>query len=356
MPHPGELDFHATRRGLRRHAAAITVTLSLFAATSLLAQEWPATPPSEPPGDWGAVSINLDEIPYPYPVRFLELNRFGRDMRMAYMDVAPVGTPNGRTVVIFHGMNFYGEAYRPTIDALRNAGFRVVALDQIGFGKSSKAVVPYTFNFLASNSKAVLDAIGVERAGVVGHSMGGMLATRFAMLYGERTTHLVLVNQIGLTDARLSRDWSDPGDGYDGPQDRVTAYRSALNTHMRYYPEWHPPQLEYVRRQFGHTLSGDYPRYAQVRALLGHMVYSDPVVYDWPHIGVKALVIGGAEDQLSPNWADLARESAERLRNATILLYDGVGHNPHHQIPDRFHADLIRFLRSDPDQPASEFK
>jgi pimeloyl-ACP methyl ester carboxylesterase len=341
-------------RSCRQATAAVIV--SLLAATSLFAQEWPAIPPSEPPADWGPVSINLEEIPYPYPVSYLELNRFGEDMRMAYMDVPPAGTPNGQTVVIFHGMNFYGEAYTATINALRGAGFRVVALDQIGFGKSSKAIVPYTFNFLASNSKAVLDEIGVDRAAVIGHSMGGMLAARFAMHYPETTTHLVLVNQIGLTDARQSRGWSDPGDGYDGPQDRDAAYRSALNTHMRYYPEWHPPQLEYVRRQFGHTLSGDYPRYAHVRALLSHMVYSDPVVYDWQHIDTKALVIGGADDQLSADWAGLARNSAEQLQNAAILLYEGVGHNPQSQIPDRFHADLIRFLRSDPDQPASEWR
>jgi pimeloyl-ACP methyl ester carboxylesterase len=331
---------------------------ALLATAPLLAQEgeWPATPPSEPPAHWGPVSIDLAEIEYPYPVSYLELNRFGEHMRMAYMDVPPAGTPNGRTAVIMHGMNFYGEAYTTTIDALREAGFRVVALDQIGFGKSSKAVVPYTFNFLAANSKAVLDEIGVERAAIVGHSMGGMLAARFALHYPETSTHLVLVNQIGLTDARLTRRWNDPGLGYSGPQDPVATYRSALGTHMRYYPEWYPPQLEYVRRQFGHTLSGDYPRYAQVRSLLGHMTYNDPVVYDWQHIGTKALVLGGADDQLAANWAELAHNSAEQLQNATILLYDGVGHNPQQQVPDRFHADLIRFLMSDPDEPARDWR
>jgi pimeloyl-ACP methyl ester carboxylesterase len=339
-----------------RRLAAIAVVATLFTSAPLLAQEWPATPPSEPPAEWGPVSPDLEEIEYPYPVGYLELNRFGQNMRMAYMDVPAAGTPNGQTVVLFHGMNFYGEAYTGTINTLRDAGFRVVALDQIGFGKSTKAIVPYTFSFLAANSKAVLDEIGVDRAAIVGHSMGGMLAARFAMHYPELSSHLVLVNQIGLTDSRQSRPWNDPGLGYDGPDDRQSAYRSALGTHMRYYPDWHPPQLEYVRRQFGHTLSGAYPVYAHVRALLGHMVYSDPVVYDWQHIATKALVIGGADDELSEDWDGLARNSAEQLQNATILLYDGVGHNPQTQIPDQFHADLIRFLRSDPSQPASEWR
>ncbi len=342
--------------GVGFQAAGFAIATIAAKPAALPGQEWPANPPDEPPADWGPVSVDLEEIPYPYPVRYLELNRFGEDMRMAYMDVPPAGTANGQTVVIFHGLNFYGEAYTPTIEALRNAGFRVLALDQIGFGKSSKPLVPYTFSFLAANSKAVLDAVGVERVAVVGHSMGGMLAVRFALHYPEMVSHLVLVNQIGLTDARLDRDWSDPGDGYEGPQDRQAAYRAALATHMRYYPEWHPPQLEYVRRQFGHTLTGDYPRYARVRALLSHMVYSDPVLYDWQHIATKTLVVGGAEDRTASDWGALARNAVEQFPNATLLLYEGVGHNPHHQIPERFHADLIRFLRSDPAEPASEWR
>ncbi len=331
--------------------AALTV-----AASNLVGQEWPSEPPPDPPADWGPVSVDLEEIAYPYPVAYLELNRFGEDMRMAYMDVPPAGSPNGQTVVIFHGMNFYGEAYTPTIEALRSAGFRIVALDQIGFGRSSKPTVPYTFSFLASNSKAVLDALGIDRVAVVGHSMGGMVASRFALHYPTNVTHLALVNQIGLTDARLSRPWSDPGVGYEGPQDRAAAYQSAVATHQRYYPEWYPPQLEYVRRQFGHMLSPDYPRYARVRSLLSHMVYSDPVVYDWQHITAKTLVIGGVEDQTASDWGALARSSAEQLPNSALVLYEGVGHNPHYQIPERFHADLIRFLGSDPMQAASEWR
>ena len=341
--------------------AAAIFTTPLAAQEEAGYEEWPAEPPSEPPAHWGAVSPDLEEIDYPYPVHFLEINAFNQDMRMAYMDVPPAGTPNGQTVVIMHGMNFYGEAYTPTINVLREAGFRVVALDQIGFGKSSKPLIPYTFNFLAANSKAVLDAIGVDRAAVVGHSMGGMLAARFAMQYPEATTHLALVNQIGLQDSRQGRDFNDPGDGYTappGPVDKQRAYQSALRSMLNYYPDdhWYPPQLEYVRRMYGHNFSGDYPRYANVRALLGHMTYSDPIVYDWQHIGTKALVIGGEDDELAENWAELARNSSEQLQNAALILYPGVGHNPQQQIPDRFHADLIRFLRSDPNQPASEFR
>jgi len=343
-------------RGLTRPVRlAVAIAILVDGASAVGAQDWPAEPPAEVPAHWGPVSINLEEVSYPYPVHYLALNRHLQDMRMAYMDVPPAGTPNGQSVVIFHGLNFYGEAYTATINALRNAGFRVIAMDQIGFGRSSKPIVPYSVNFLASNSKAVLDHLGIRQAAIVGHSFGGMLTTRFTMLYPETVTHMVMVNSIGLTDPRQSRPWRDPGESYRQTLE-TTTYASVLGGHTRYYPRWHPPHLEYVRRQYGWTLSGDWPHMAMVRTLLSQMLYEDPVVYDWQHIATKALVIGGQEDGLAEDWDEQAHNAAAALQNGTILLYPGVGHNPQIEIPDRFHADLIRFLRSDPAQPAREWR
>ncbi len=174
----------------------------LLSAVALNAQNWPAEPPAEAPADWGPVSANFEEIPYPYPVHFLELNRYGQDMRMAYMDIAPTGRANGQTVLWQHGMNFYSEAYTDSFKALSAAGFRVLAVDRIGYGKSSKPILPYNFNFVAANMKSLLDKVGVDEVAIVGHSMGGMTVSRFAMLYPDIKTHVVLVNQIGLTDQR----------------------------------------------------------------------------------------------------------------------------------------------------------
>lgn len=337
-------------RGAQALAAALFAVVSIAPAA---AQS--AVPPSEPPADWGPVSINLEDIPYPHPVHYLALNRFGQDMRLAYMDVAPSGAANGRTVVLLHGMNFYGEAWRPTIEALRSEGFRVVVVDQIGYGRSSKPIVAYDLNFKVSNTKALLDHLGIERAGIVGHSMGGMVASRFAMVYPQATSHVAMVNQIGLSDQRQSRPWRDTQEVYEGALNG-TSYTSVLRNHQIYYPQWRPEYLEYVRRQYGWTLSGDWPRMAMIRALQQQVLYEDPVVYDWPHIRTKALVIGGEQDGLTPRYGELARGVSETLPNAALILYPGIGHNPHFEIPDRFHADLARFLASDPDQPASAWQ
>ncbi len=326
--------------------------LSVVSMPTLAQTDWPEVPPTEAPAHWGAVSANFEEIPYPYPVHFLELNRFQQDIRMAYMDVPPSGRENGQTVFIQHGMNFYSEAYTPTIKALSAAGFRVIAVDRIGYGKSTKPILPYSFNFVAANMKSLLDELEIDEVAIFGHSMGGMTVSRFAMVYPDITTHVVMVNQIGLTDQRQSRPWRDPFAGGG-----TTTYQSILRGHQNYFPlRWPPEHLEFVRRQFGQTMSGEWNRVAQVRRLQGQMLYDDPVVYDWQHIETKALVIGGEEDGLVDDFPTLAHNVNNELQNSTILLYPDVGHAPQIEIPDLFHADLIRFLKSDPNAPASAWK
>ena len=125
-------------------------------------------------------SITGEDIPYPYPSAYMPVMLYGQDLRMAYMDVAPMGQPNGRTVVLLHGNNFAGFYFGGLIDAIRREGFRVVVPDQIGYGRSSKPVIPYHFHDMARNTRQLLQRLNVSRVTVVGHSMGGMLAARFA--------------------------------------------------------------------------------------------------------------------------------------------------------------------------------
>src|SRR5437588_12110797 len=145
----------------------------LAVAAPLLAQSGEALPHA--PTDVKPGSITYDEIPYPYPVNFLPLTLYGQDVRMAYMDIPPAGQPNGRTVVLFHGMNFGGFYFSGPIEILRKEGFRVVVPDQIGFGRSSKPIIPYNFHDMAANSRKLLQTLSISKVTVVGHSMGGML-------------------------------------------------------------------------------------------------------------------------------------------------------------------------------------
>ncbi|MDX1489748.1 MAG: alpha/beta fold hydrolase [Pseudohongiellaceae bacterium] len=151
---------------------AVFLTSILITATSFKVVAQAETPPREAPADWGPISSTFEEIPYPYPVNYMETRHFGKDGKMAYMDVAPEGTANGQTVMLFHGMNFAGIGFTPTIKALSEAGFRVLVPDRIGYGRSSKLDIPYNLHIFALDSKRLLEHVGVETAAIVGHSMG----------------------------------------------------------------------------------------------------------------------------------------------------------------------------------------
>ncbi|MGB1658570.1 MAG: alpha/beta fold hydrolase [Longimicrobiales bacterium] len=344
---------HLSLYSATRAAAAPVLLIALafpWTTDRLVAQ---AEPPSEPLAEWTATAIDYSNVPYPWPVDYLDVELFGLDLKMAYMDVAPTGTPNGQTVVVFHGMNFFAAPYEPMIRALTEAGFRTIAVDRLGYGRSSKPDIHYNLHIPARNTKALLDHLSIDRAAIVGHSMGGMVATRFASTYPETTTHVVMVNQIGLTDTRPGRAWPDPEGAYESALN--TTYQSVLRGHVRYYPRgWKPEYLEWVKVQYGLTLSGDWPHYAKIRAGQRMILFEDPVVYEWQHIGTKALVIGGADDRLVSDFPRLARNVAEQLQNAQLIIYPEVGHSPHLDNPEEFHPDLIDFLRSDPDEPADQ--
>ena len=135
---------------MRHTAIALMLTGILCSAATAAAQE----PPAAPPADWGPMSINLEDVPYPHPVEYLPFTLEGQDVRMAYMDVAPRGPANGRSVVLLHGMNFFGEAWTETIDILRKEGYRVIVPDQIGYGRSSKPILHYSISTHAIEHQA----------------------------------------------------------------------------------------------------------------------------------------------------------------------------------------------------------
>ncbi len=339
-------------RTLFRHSAALSLfaLASLISTGSLTAQS--DGPPSSPPADWGPVSINLEDIPYPHPVHFLNLNLYGQDVRVAYMDVAPVGPANGQTVVLLHGGSYYGWYWRRQIEALSEAGFRVVVKDRLGWGRSSKPILPYSISLHASNTAALLDHLGVSEAAVVGHSIGGQMASRVAFLFPERVTHMVMINPVGMTDRRPGRGWQPMSGEVDLNPDMQQVYERSLRTEVERHPDWDPEFLEHVRIRYGQRLSGEWPRLAYVQSLGGNLRSIDSVVNDWPHIRTKAMLLGGVED--GPNFTEMAEGVVDALPNAELVLIPNEGHNPHESAPEIVNAELIRFLTSDPDLPAGE--
>ena len=320
--------------------------LSLCLSCVLPAQDRaPSAPTDVKPG-----SITYDDIEYPYPVQYMPLTLYGQDVRMAYMDIAPAGQPNGRTVVLLHGMNFGGFYFSGPIEVLRKEGFRVVVPDQIGFGRSSKPVIPYNFHDMALNTSKLLQSLGVTKAAIVGHSMGGMLTARFAASYPDITERAVIYNPIGLTDPRYQTPWRGADEAYKrtmaSTHDQL--YQAFYANIRRYFPSpgaWKPEYEKYVRILYAPTLSGDWPRLAMVRSIYQQILYLDPVYYDWPKIKARTMVLGGDKD--TPNFPEQAKHIADTIPHGELVLLPNLGHVPHLEAPEVFYAALLKFLKSD---------
>lgn len=328
------------------------VSLVLVGAAASADAQGDILPPVATPTDVAPGSITCDECPYAHPSKYLDISVYGQDVRIAYMDVAPRGAPNGHTVMLLHGNNFGGFYFDVIIDGLTDAGFRVIVPDQIGYGKSSKPIAPYNFNSQAYNTSLILKHEGIEKVMVVGHSMGGMLATRFTTQYPDMVERMVAYNPIGLLDGRFNRPMTPVHEIYERTlQTDYQSTRRSLSRYVGHDPSaWNDLFETYTRIRYSWTLSADWPRLAMVQSLISQMLYGDPVVYDWPHIHVPTLAFGGAEDLLF-GPAEVFQERMKVLAdtvpngNGRLLLIPGLGHVPHLEAPEKIVPPLVDFLK-----------
>ncbi len=327
----------------------LLVLLTLAALTTLHAQ--PQVSAHAPMG------IGLENFDYPYPVRYFDLVIEGKQLRMAYGDMKPAGKDRAPTVLLLHGKNFFGAYWQTTIRFLTKNGFRVIIPDQIGFGKSSKPNIHYSFQRMAQSTGMLLDQLGIGKVALLGHSMGGMLAARFALMYPERSLKLVLENPIGLEDYRLKVPYRSVEDWYS----EILNYtdQGILDSHRRYYAQWKDKFANYANVHAAWTRSADYPRLAWSSALTYQMIYLQPVLYEFPALQVPTLLIIGQEDRTTlghgvvsdsvlasmGNYPELGRKAAAAIPGAKLKEMDGVGHIPHLEQTSQFHIELLTFLK-----------
>jgi pimeloyl-ACP methyl ester carboxylesterase len=294
-------------------------------------------------------------VTYPHPVRFLPLTIEQQPAKMAYMDV-PSTNPNGQSVVLLHGKNFNGFYWKEVIAFLNDAGFRVIVPDQIGWGQSDKPNIHYSFHLLAANTKKLLDTLGIQKAHVIAHSMGGMLATRFALMYPQTVAKLIYENPIGLEDYKTFVPYTPVDVQYSN--ELKATYESLKKYQQSYYPEWKPDYEPYVAAQFAALQIPEFKQATWASALTYQMIYEQPVVYEFKNITQPTLLIIGQEDRtvvgknlLSKevaaqhgNYPQLGRWLQQQIRNSKLVELKGVGHIPHIQALPFFKTNVLSFL------------
>lgn len=304
------------------------------------------------------LDLELANFEYPFPVSKLELNIQNQKLHMAYMDVKP-NNYNGKNILLIHGKNFNGAYWKTTIKALTKQGFRVIVPDQIGFGKSSKPEhFHYTFQQLAKNTKTLLDTLKVKETAILGHSMGGMLATRFSLMYPDTTQKLILENPIGLEDWKLKAPYKPVEWWYQ--KELKKSYQGIKKYQLvSYYDnQWKPEYDQWVNLLAGWTLNSDYKKIAWNSALVYDMIFTQPVVYEFKNITAPTLLIIGTRDRTALGkplvseevrktmglYDKLGKKTQKEIPNAKLVELENVGHLPHIEKFDNFIQALSLFL------------
>lgn len=378
----------------------------------------PATQPPPLPAERAlpmpsAVDPEAKDFPYPYPVQFAEFKSQGQTLRMAYMDVPPAfgaqpaappppaaqpptptpapaptvsptadegalekpanpGEPpqgqaqgpaangNAHCALLLHGKNFSAASWKSTIDLLTKQGYRVVAPDQIGFGKSSKpGNYQYSFAQLAHNTRELMDSLKLTRCNVIGHSMGGMLAVRYALLFPAATERLILVNPIGLEDYSVSVPYRTIDELY---ADELKQTPESIRSYQRtsyYGGAWSPAAEEQIQLLAGFTRHPDYARVAWVSALTYDMIYTQPVITDLPRLRVPTRLIIGIRDRTAlgrkfalpqsaaamGDYDTLGKRARDLIPGAQLIELAGLGHVPQIEGFPAYRDALLTFLR-----------
>ncbi|PVH90706.1 alpha/beta-hydrolase [Periconia macrospinosa] len=304
--------------------------------------------------------LNGSNFTYPWPVNLYRFASQNQSLEMAFMDVAPRNTSNEKTALLLHGKNFCGATWNATAKVLLGAGYRVILPDQIGFCKSSKPTnYQFSLQQLALNTRSLLQELGVGNITLIGHSMGGMLATRFSLMYPQHVTELVLVDPIGL------EDWLAKGVPYLSIDDIYKNEAASNYTSIRAYQqatyyvnEWRDEYDVWVV-MLNNVYHGSLGKqFAWCQARVTDMVLTQPVLYEFGLLNMRTLLVVGDKDNtaIGKQWSPpevqarighyniLGKEVVKMIPKGMLVEWEDLGHSPQVQNPDRFHEALMRWL------------
>jgi pimeloyl-ACP methyl ester carboxylesterase len=288
---------------------------------------------------------DLSGYPYPFKVYYYKFQDQKQDLRMAYMRVYPgdSGKSNGKIVVLLHGKNFNGAYWARTAKALADQGYQVIIPDQIGFGKSSKPEhYQFTFQALAHNTKMLLNSLGINDIYLVGHSMGGMLAIRYTLMYSRHVKKLVLIDPIGLEDWSRKVPYHSVDDWFKKELSQTPASLREYERQNYYHGQWKDSYEQWLQPVAGWLNGRDHRLLAWDAALTDDMIFTQPVYYELQDLNPPVLLIAGSEDRTAMGkdfvsqdtrnqlglYQHLAPRAAYRIPHARLLMINGLGHAP----------------------------
>ena len=291
----------------------------------------------------------LDGFDYPFEVSTFKLDSQNQDLKMRYMDIGDKDAQ--KVIVLLHGKNFSGYYWERVAKDLLKKKYRVIVPDQIGFGKSSKPdSYQYSFGQLALNTKSLLDNLHIKKFDLVGHSMGGMLATTFAVNYPKLVNKLILINPIGLEDYGKYVEFKDVNFFYKRELAKTLDKARSYQKKNYYDGKWSSEYEKLLVPLSGMLAGEDWKIVAWNNALTYGPIFSENIVDRFSQIQSKTFLIIGTRDKTGPGrgWLKegvtrklgeynrLGKNAKNMIKGSTLIELDGLGHMPQYENYDVF--------------------
>jgi len=243
------------------------------------------------------------------------------------------GPPDGTPILLLHGYSDSWRSYEPLLAALPDS-FRVVALSQRGHGDSTKPETTYRLRDFANDLWAAMNELTFERAIVVGHSMGSLIATRFTLDHPDCVSGLGLIGAFPTLKGNRAADelWRYGVSTLSDPVDPGFVRAFQKSTLARPVP---PSFLATVIAE-----SRKVPAFVWRRAL--RAMLDEDFSGELGSIAVPTLIIWGDQDGFSGR-GEQAR-FLDAIPHAVFAMHQGVGHAPHWEDPARVAAELASFI------------
>ena len=252
------------------------------------------------------------------------------------LEVAEQG--RGPAVLFLHGVTDSWRSFERILPLLP-AELRAIVPSQRGHGESDRPADGYDIERLADDAHALLDAAGVERATVVGHSMGSIVAQALAAAHPERVERLVLVGSATRFDIPEVRELAGAVEQLHDAVPPTFAREFQLSTIHRPIPD---DFLETVVRE---CLKA--PLRVWQQALAGILRFSADALL--PRIDMPTLIVWGDRDGIAPRSEQ--QRLLQGIRRASLHVFEDTGHATHWERPERFVEQLLAFVR--PERPAA---
>jgi pimeloyl-ACP methyl ester carboxylesterase len=292
-----------------------------------------------------APALAFDDIDYGFDVEYaLDAPR------LAYIDE---GTGE-RTILLVHGLASNAGFWRYNIEPLAEAGYRVIAVDLPGFGKSAKGAYPYTPSFYALTLARFIDALDLGPVVYVGHSMGGQVGLTLALERPALIDQLVLAAPAGIEafdegeGAWLANALTEEGIA-TAPEASIRA-NLAMNFHR-----WDGDRLEWMveeRARMAKSEEMEAFAYAVIRSV--HGMIGEPTTPFLSDVTVPTLVVYGQYDGLIPNPylhpgtpRGVFAEGVEAIPDAELVEIPDAGHLLQIERPEAFNEAVLDYLRSE---------